>query len=92
MKWLSKIFSVILAVGENRYVHSTIGALIAAVMLCAFCWLPAWATLLISFLVSSTAIIIKDCVMDGHADVLDIAFGYAGAFVVWVSYIVGIFV
>lgn len=39
-KWLSNIANKVLAVGENRYEHSMIGALIASIMCCAMCWLP----------------------------------------------------
>lgn len=39
-KWLSDIANKVLAVGENRYVHSTMGALIASIMCYALCWNP----------------------------------------------------
>ena len=90
-KWLSKLFGKILAVGENRYVHSTIGALIASIMCCAFCWLPLWANLLISVLVVSGLAVYKEYGLDSNADLLDIAFTIVGGAIVWVTWIVGVF-
>ena len=90
-KWLSKLFGKILAVGENRYVHSTIGALIASIMCCVFCWLPLWANLLISVLVVSGLAVYKEYGLDSNADLLDIAFTIVGGAIVWVTWIVGVF-
>lgn len=81
-KWLSKLFGKILAVGENRYVHSTIGALIASIMCCAFCWLPLWANLLISVLVVSGLAVYKEYGLDSNADLIDIAFTVCGGIIV----------
>lgn len=87
-KWLSKLFGKILAVGENRYVHSTIGALIASIMCCAFCWLPLWANIMASVVVVSGLAVYKEYGVDGKADLLDIAFTVAGGVVVCVVWIV----
>ena len=83
---LNKLF----AVGENRYVHSTIGAVIASIMCCAFCWLPLWANILISVLVVSGIAVYKECGMDSKVDLIDIAFTVGGGAVVWVTLIVNI--
>lgn len=89
-KWLSELFGKILAVGENRYVHSTIGALIASIMCCAFCWLPLWANIMASVIVVSGLAVYKEYGMDAKADLIDIAFTIAGGAVVWVTLIVNI--
>ena len=90
--WWSKLFSKILAVGENRYVHSTIGALIASIMCCAFCWLPLWANLLISVLVVSGFAVYKEYGMDSKVDLIDIGFTVGGGVIVWVTLIVNLLV
>ena len=82
----------LLAIGENRYVHSTIGAVIASIMCCAFCWLPLWANLLISVLVVSGIAVYKEYGMDEKPDLLDIAFTIGGGVVVWVTLIVNLLV
>lgn len=85
-EWIKKL----LAVGENRYVHSTIGAAIASIMCCAFCWLPLWANLLISVLVVSGVAVYKECGMDSQVDLIDIAFTVGGGAIVWVAWIIAI--
>lgn len=82
----------LLAIGENRYIHSTIGAMIASIMCCAFCWLPLWANLLISVLVVSGVAVYKEYGMDSQADLIDIAFTVGGGVVVWVTLIVNLLV
>ena len=89
-KWLSKLFGKILAVGENRYVHSTIGALIASIMCCVLFWLPLWANIMASVIVVSGVAVYKEYGMDSRADLIDIAFTIAGGAVVWVTLIVNI--
>lgn len=84
--WIEKL----LAIGENRYVHSTIGAVIASIMCCAFCWLPLWANLLISVLVVSGTAVYKEYGMDSQADLIDIAFTVGGGAVVWVTLILNV--
>ena len=81
-KWLSKLFGKILAVGENRYIHSTIGALIASIMCCALCWLPLWANIMASIIVVSGLAVYKEYGMDGKADLIDIAFTIVGGIIV----------
>lgn len=87
-EWLKKL----LAVGENRYAHSTIGAVIASIMCCALCWLPLWANLLISVLVVSGTAVYKEYGIDSQADLVDIAFTVGGGAVVWVTLIVNLLV
>lgn len=82
----------LLAIGENRYVHSTIGAVIASIVCCAFFWLPLWANILISVLVVSGAAVYKEYGLDSNADLLDIAFTVLGGAVVWVTLIVNLLV
>lgn len=86
-EWIKKL----LAIGENRYIHSTIGAIIASIMCCAFCWLPLWANILISVLVVSGVAVYKEYGMDRKADLIDIAFTVGGGTVVWVTLIVNIY-
>lgn len=85
---LNKIFAWLLSWGVDRYAHFALASVIASVMLIVFCWLPYWASLLISAVVSSSAILVKDYVLDSKADLVDIAWGYAGATMVWVVWIV----
>lgn len=85
-EWIKKL----LAVGENRYIHSTIGAVIASIMCCAFCWLPLWANLMISVLVVSGVAVYKEYGMDSQADLIDIAFTVGGGAVVWVTLILNV--
>ena len=87
-KWLSKLFGKILAVGENRYVHSTIGALIASIMCCALCWIPLWACVTASMVVVIALAIVKEYAIDAQADVVDIVFTVAGAVVVLLPVII----
>lgn len=84
---MSKLFSKLLAVGENRYIHSTIGALIASIVCCALCWLPLWANIMASVIVVSGLAVFKEYGMDAKADLLDIAFTVGGGAVVWVCVI-----
>lgn len=77
-------FEKLLAIGEHRYVHSTIGAIIASIMCCAFCWLPLWANLMISVLVVSGVAVYKEYGMDSKADLIDIAFTVGGGAIVWI--------
>lgn len=84
------LISELLAVGENRYVHSTIGAVIASIMCCLFCWLPLWANLLISVLVVSGIAVYKEYGMDEKPDLLDIAFTVGGGVVVWACLLINI--
>lgn len=77
----------LLAVGENRYVHSTIGALIASIVCCVLCWLPLWANIMASVVVVSGLAVYKEYGMDSKADLLDIAFTIAGGATVWVCVI-----
>lgn len=90
MRLLSKMFAWLLGWGVDRYAHATIIAIIACVMLVCFCWLPWWANLIISVLVSSAVITVKDCAIDAKADVVDIIFGYIGGAVVWISFVLGV--
>lgn len=85
-------FEKLLAIGEHRYVHSTIGAIIASIMCCALCWLPLWANLLISVLVVSGTAVYKEYGIDSQADLVDIAFTVGGGAVVWVTLIVNLLV
>lgn len=89
-KWLNEIIRKVLAVGENRYIHSTIGALIASIMCCALCWLPLWANIMASVIVVSGLAVFKEYGMDAKADLIDIAFTIAGGATVWVTLIVNI--
>lgn len=85
--WWSKLMRALLAVGENRYVHSTIGALIASIVCCVLCWLPLWANIMASVIVVSGLAVFKEYGMDSKADLLDIAFTIAGGAIVWVCVI-----
>ena len=87
---MKELIEKLLAVGENRYVHSTIGAVIASIMCCAFCWLPLWANLMISVLVVSGVAVYKEYGMDSQADLIDIAFTVGGGAVVWVTLILNV--
>lgn len=86
-KWLNEIIRKVLAVGENRYVHSTIGALIASIVCCALYWMPLWANIMESVVVVSGLAVYKEYCMDGKADLIDIAFTIAGGATVWVCVI-----
>lgn len=81
---IKNLLKKLLAIGENRYVHSTIGAVIASIMCCVFCWLPLWANLLISVLVVSGVAVYKEYGMDSQADLIDIAFTVGGGAIVWI--------
>lgn len=87
---MEELFKRLLATGENRYVHSTIGAAIASIMCCAFCWLPLWANLMISVLVVSGTAVYKEYGMDSQADLIDIAFTVGGGAVVWICLMINI--
>ena len=87
---MEELFKRLIAYGENRYVHSTIGAAIASIMCCAFCWLPLWANLLISVLVVSGLAVYKEYGMDSQADLIDIAFTVGGGAVVWICLIINL--
>lgn len=87
---MRELFKRLLAVGENRYIHSTIGAMIASIMCCAFCWLPLWANIMISVLVVSGTAVYKEYGMDSQADLIDIAFTVGGGAVVWICLMINI--
>lgn len=84
---LSKILTALFAVGQDKYMHVTFGALIASVALCLFCWLPAWASMLISVLLVLSAALIKDLVIDSKPDWHDIVAGVVGGLIVWMPVI-----
>lgn len=86
-KWLSKIFTALFAVGKDKYMHITFGALIASVALCLFCWLPAWASVLISVLLTLSGALIKDFVIDEKADLSDILCTIIGGIIVWCPFV-----
>lgn len=82
-KWLSKIIGKLLAVGENRYVHSTIGELIASIVLCiALPFVAWWIEIVIAIVVVTALALVKDYALDSNADALDIIYSMAGAVVV----------
>lgn len=83
MKWLSKIFSIILAVGENRYVHSTIGALIASITLCVTLpFVALWLSLVITMVIATLLAFVKEYVFDSKVDFIDILYTILGGIIV----------
>lgn len=88
MNWISRL----LAIGENRYVHSTVGAVVASIMCCALCWLPLWANIMASVIVVSGLAVYKECGMDAKVDLLDIVFTLLGGATVWLCLIVNMLI
>lgn len=89
---MRELLSKLLEIGENRYVHSTVGAVVASIVCCALCWLPLWANILSSAIVVSGIAVYKEYGMDSDADLIDIAFTVGGGAVVWVTLIVNLLV
>ena len=89
MRLLSKLFGWLNLIGKDRYMHVVLGAFIASVTLCLFCQFPMWADISISILIVLTAALVKDCLIDSKADILDIVSTLIGGIMVWLGYIVG---
>lgn len=87
MRLLSKMFGWFFAIGKDRYMHITLGALIACLTLCVFCFLPMWANMLASVVVVAAAALIKDLVIDSTADWVDILCTWLGGAIVWLPVI-----
>lgn len=82
-KWLSKIFGKLLAVGENRYVHSTIGALIASITLCVTLpFVDWWIAIVIAIVVAFLFGIAKEYLFDSKADWIDVLYTILGSIIV----------
>ena len=92
MRELSRIFGWLLSWGVDRYAHMSLAMVIASVMLAVFCWLPWWASLSISALVTLSCIVVKDFAIDAEADMVDVVFGLIGAGVVWAVFLVSVLV
>ncbi len=90
MRELSRIFGWLLGWGVDRYAHMSLSAVIASVMLAVFCWLPWWASLAISVLVTLSCIVVKDFAIDAKADMVDVVFGLIGAAIAWTVWILAI--
>lgn len=83
MRELSRILGWLLSWGVDRYAHMSLAMVIASVMLAVFCWLPWWASLAISALVTLSCIVVKDFAIDAKADMVDVVFGLIGALLAW---------
>lgn len=88
MRHLSKLFGWFFAIGKDRYMHITLGTLIACLTLCAFCFLPMWANMLVSLCVVSAAALIKDLVIDDKPDWVDVVCTWIGGLCVWLPVII----
>lgn len=88
MNWISRL----LAIGENRYVHSTVGAVVASIVCCVLCWLPLLANIMASVIVVSCLAVYKECGMDAKADLLDIVFTIIGGATVWLCLIINMLI
>lgn len=88
MNWISRL----LAIGENRYVHSTVGAVVASIVCCALCWLPLWANIMASAIVVGGLAVYKEYGMDAKVDLLDIVFTLLGGATVWLCLIVNMLI
>lgn len=84
---MNKIYKWLLSWGVDRWAHCAIAGMIACVMLLAMCWLPAWATLLSSVMVTLGYIMGKE-MADEPGDIVDALFGIVGALPVWVLWVV----
>lgn len=92
MRELSRIFGWLLSWGVDRYAHMSLAMVIASVMLAVFCWLPWWASLSISALVTLSCIVVKDFAIDAEADMVDVVFGLIGAGIVWAVFLTSVLV
>lgn len=90
MRELSRIFGWLLSWGVDRYAHMSLAMMIAGVMLAVFCWLPWWASLAISVLITIASIVVKDFAIDAKADMVDVVFGLIGAALAWVVWILAV--
>lgn len=85
---MNKIIKWLLSWGVDRYAHFAIANIIAFLSLTAFCWLPWFACLAISVLVTLVCIIYKDYAIDDTADIIDVIFGIIGGAVIWLNFII----
>lgn len=92
MRELSRIFGWLLSWGVDRYARMSLAMVIASVMLAVFCWLPWWASLSISALVTLSCIVVKDFAIDAEADMVDVVFGLIGAGIVWAVFLTSVLV
>lgn len=92
MRELSRIFGWLLSWGVDRYANMSLAMVIASVMLAVFCWLPWWASLSISALVTLSCIVVKDFAIDAEADMVDVVFGLIGAGIVWAVFLTSVLV
>ena len=79
-KWFDEIFGKILAVGENRYVHSTIGALIASIVMCLFpIFTKMWISVLVCAVITAAIAIVKEYLFDSKSDWIDVIYTIIGS-------------
>lgn len=76
------------AIGKDKYMHISVGSLIASLSLIIFCWLPIWANLIISVLLVLSSALIKDLVIDDKPDWVDIVCTIVGGLFVWLPVII----
>lgn len=87
MKWLSKMCRMLGGLSRAR---SAMATLIAFVSLLAMCWLPWWACLMISILVTVGYVADKMREEGEPADVIVIGIELIGAIALWVGYIIAV--
>lgn len=89
---IEKLCRYLLQFGADKYAHAVVASIIAAVSTIAMCWLPWWACLVVSMLVTSALICVKEWLVDDDVDVVDIVFGFVGALIVWLVFVISVFV
>lgn len=89
---LDNVCRYLLRYGADKYVHALVSSIIAAVSTIAMCWLPWWACLVTSMLVTSALICVKEWLVDDDVDVVDIVFGFVGALIVWLVFVTSVMV
>ena len=79
-----KIFAALGKIGKDKYQHFSLGAIIAAVVLCLSAGLPFPAANFVSIVVVLGVELFKEFVLDGRADWRDIVATLLGGLCVWV--------
>lgn len=79
-----KLFAVLGKIGKDKYQHFSLGAIIAAVVLCLSAGLPFPAANFVSIVAVLAVELFKEFVLDGRADWRDVVATLLGGLCVWV--------
>lgn len=79
---INKCLSWIMEIEKDKVMHLFVGALVASIMCMAFCWIPVWANLLISAVITVGLAFLKELWLDYSFDAWDFSCTVVGGLLV----------